>query len=1155
MLCGWFPAAAQLQVTPNPTALELIEEIVGPGVTVSNINLNCAPDAYGFFANGNTTNIGIGDGVLLTTGKATDAIGPNLVGNKSVQHPSAYHGDPDLQLLVSAPLFDACILEFDFVATQDLITVQYVFGSEEYPEYVCSQYNDVFAFFVSGPIPGGGTYQTQNVALIPNSTLPVAINTVNNGTSGQHGNASNCQSLSNSQYYIDNTGGLTIEYDGFTVALTAQVAIVPGAQYTFKFGIADAGDGLWDSGVFIKASSFSSFLCQSGTIGFEEGAPSPITFCANNGLDDVISAAPLGLTGGDNYQYFLTNSTGTILDINNTGLFNLNSYGLGSFFLQAISWSGTITGLEIGLPISGIAAVAGEGCFELSNALEAIRINCTEPPFILLCPDDEIVSCKDEITSNTSGLQFTVDCGTNAQATVSAGLPQLISGGQNCDGSVYRIVYTVIDLCGNAAQCQQLFTINNQGPVITTCPSSPVHITSGSQIAPTPGSVSYTTSCGLNATVVAQGPVISDNGCGSTTYTYNLVVTDECGRTAECEQEFILTPTSFDIACSNHPVSNVANHSASFAGVKYNYPSTGQSTWYYCVNGGINPSLNYTVFQMDASCNFNVEQMGTWSGNGTTLNPWANTTQPTTDAQSGVYGLKFDDPFANGQTRKYYFVLDNNYAISDILWVAQGGIVQNSGIIAGPSLGCNPASVTLSVTCPESPQTFECIGDVPAATPNDVVFEGGCGTVEVSIDETVSNGTGCPTDPIVVTRVYTISDDVSSITCETTINVFSAQMPQIAPVEDITLEGCNPVWPTVQTSWTGVCGAGGMITAVQGPLTVDGCIETLKFIFNVTDDCGNSASAFTYVSRIVDNENPVINTPANFMLDGCNADWPSLSTTWTDNCSAGGTITGIPGDVQENACTSTFTNNVCWSVPGLSHFTLALCEDITASDIQAVLINGIPYSNWTVGNDPTCGVYGLKWDDLQLGENTCADFTVVLNDAYLSTTSTGFLKAGPDCTSDEFTGPGCETIECVCIQSKTYTFIATDDCGNTSTTTTTVYRTFDEVPPIINAPEDFLLEGCNPEWPELSATWTDNCSDGGTVIATQGPITVDGCIETLKFFFNVTDECGNSASAFTFVSRIVDDVAPSIDAPADFALEGCNANWPELTANWSDNCS
>ncbi|MCC6599190.1 MAG: choice-of-anchor L domain-containing protein, partial [Crocinitomicaceae bacterium] len=331
---------SQLAVDNTATATQLANKIVGAGVTISNVSLQSAVGGTGIFSNGNTTNVGLNEGILLTTGDANDAIGPNSSGS-TTKDKEDFADDPDLDGLTPYSIRDQAILTFDFVAESDFITLQYVFGSEEYNEYVCSQFNDLFAFFVTGPNPSGGNYAAQNVAIVPSSlpVLPVSVNTINNGSAGSQGNSANCVSLAYSSLFVNNVGGATIGYDGFTVVLTAQVAIVPGETYTFKFAIADISDGLLDSGVFIKGSSFSIYNCHAGDISFASPLP---TFCANDNIPDIVSVISNSLAPDDTYEFILTDNAGQILAINTTGIFDLGAVGTGTYNIYGISYDGTI---------------------------------------------------------------------------------------------------------------------------------------------------------------------------------------------------------------------------------------------------------------------------------------------------------------------------------------------------------------------------------------------------------------------------------------------------------------------------------------------------------------------------------------------------------------------------------------------------------------------------------------------------------------------------------------------------------------------------------------------------------------------------------------------------------------------------------------------
>ncbi len=266
---GCFTVQAQLAVDNTiPPALLVQNVLLGGGVTASNVTFNggfgnVVSEQIGTF-DGSAANVGLASGVLMGTGDINVAIGPNVGGGSSMGGGNFGFGDPDLEALSGVSSNDAAILEFDFIPTGDSLKFRYVFSSEEYDEYVCGTVNDAFGFFLSGPgISGPFQNNAINIALVPGTSVPVSINTVNNGTSGMNGTPSNCSNLdpnwtANNIYYTSNAAGATIEYDGLTVVLTAYALVECGTQYHIKLAIADGGDTAFDSGVFLEAGSFTS---------------------------------------------------------------------------------------------------------------------------------------------------------------------------------------------------------------------------------------------------------------------------------------------------------------------------------------------------------------------------------------------------------------------------------------------------------------------------------------------------------------------------------------------------------------------------------------------------------------------------------------------------------------------------------------------------------------------------------------------------------------------------------------------------------------------------------------------------------------------------------------------------------------------------------
>jgi len=245
-----FQGNAQLQISQTGSVAQWVQNIlIGQGVSVSNITYTGSTQSIGVFNTGTISgNLGIDSGIVLSTGMVTQ-----LPGNATVNASTNTNGGSDAQLatLVNQTINDAAVLEFDFVPLSDTVKFNFVFGSEEYPEYVAS-YNDVFGFFISGFNPAGGMYANKNIALVPGTTnTPVSIYNVNNGLNNV-GPCVNCQ------YYVNNSNGTFVKLDGFTTVLTAVAGVFPCLTYHIKIAVGDAGDHVYDSGVFLEAGSFIS---------------------------------------------------------------------------------------------------------------------------------------------------------------------------------------------------------------------------------------------------------------------------------------------------------------------------------------------------------------------------------------------------------------------------------------------------------------------------------------------------------------------------------------------------------------------------------------------------------------------------------------------------------------------------------------------------------------------------------------------------------------------------------------------------------------------------------------------------------------------------------------------------------------------------------
>ncbi len=240
----------QITTTVNPSIAQMQALLQGNGVTVTGLSLTCPAGAYATFGNGAAAlgNASLNSGILLTTGSATNVAGPP---SSFISVSSGAGGSALGNSLSNGTTFDGCYMTFQLTPTCATLSINYVFASEEYPEFATGTINDAFGFVLTGPNPSGPAYANTNIATLPVTTTTsnvVSIQNVNNGSTNT-GPCVNCA------YYIDSPPGLI--YDGATTVLTASASVTPCQTYTMTIGVWDDTDGLYDSGVFLDVNGLS----------------------------------------------------------------------------------------------------------------------------------------------------------------------------------------------------------------------------------------------------------------------------------------------------------------------------------------------------------------------------------------------------------------------------------------------------------------------------------------------------------------------------------------------------------------------------------------------------------------------------------------------------------------------------------------------------------------------------------------------------------------------------------------------------------------------------------------------------------------------------------------------------------------------------------
>lgn len=254
---------AQIVIDATPTPTDLVQNtLIGPGLVTSNITFTGNAAQRAFF-DGTGSNIGLNNGVFLSSGNVNDIIPPSQPSGAGF----GGAGDPDLvtvaQSVTTNPQAanitttqDAAILEFDFVPNGDVVVFNFVFASEEYTTYINSQFNDAFGFFISGPgyagtfaSPAAFPNGAENLANVPGTTDPITISTI-------YVDGSQTPPSLNPSYYLDQAVGHS--FNGYTIPIEIRFDVMCDSTYHFKFAVADCVDDFLDTGVFLEGGSFQA---------------------------------------------------------------------------------------------------------------------------------------------------------------------------------------------------------------------------------------------------------------------------------------------------------------------------------------------------------------------------------------------------------------------------------------------------------------------------------------------------------------------------------------------------------------------------------------------------------------------------------------------------------------------------------------------------------------------------------------------------------------------------------------------------------------------------------------------------------------------------------------------------------------------------------
>ena len=242
-------------ITQNNSGQDLLNALLGDTTGLSGFSITPTGDARAF---GLVQNDPFGlksnqlPGVVLSTGIVETIPGvnqysntshlPQLMGDVSYDfYPDYAPGDP------RGEEGDSITLDISFYAddTVENLFFEYVFASEEFPEFGGQAFNDIFELWLNGV----------NLAKLSDGQTVSINNLVPNPQGSYHPD------------YIDNPAGpnTVTKLDGYTKVLGFEGKLRKNDRNTLTIKVADTGDGRFDSAVFIQGRSLRTKAQQSET--------------------------------------------------------------------------------------------------------------------------------------------------------------------------------------------------------------------------------------------------------------------------------------------------------------------------------------------------------------------------------------------------------------------------------------------------------------------------------------------------------------------------------------------------------------------------------------------------------------------------------------------------------------------------------------------------------------------------------------------------------------------------------------------------------------------------------------------------------------------------------------------------------------------------
>ncbi|MFM2229553.1 MAG: putative adhesin, partial [Bacteroidota bacterium] len=857
-------------------------------------------NGIGYFTNSNA-NFPLSAGVILSTGRALSAAGPNT----SIQSNGDWPGDTELfnyidGLGIDPGLIDynnATILEFDFVPLTTSMSFDFVFASEEYGTFQCS-YSDAFAFFLTNTTAGT---PTTNLALVPSTTTPISVTTIRNNVNN---NSCNSQNPSYFGYYtngnVTNAASLAAptNFNGNTIRMTASSAVVPNNTYHIKLVIADRNDDAYDSAVFLGAGSFN-FPLQTGGFGLDGYLIADQTaICFGSTRPVYAEAIP---TPGATYQWYFNGSPIPGSNNNTYVISQPGSYSVTINFPNGTTQSSCPFPVEYYPPMP------------VGNPNNLFQPS-TNPVFNLDQNTSIVLNGLDPFDYDISYHLTLADAQNIASPISNTTAYTALSNGQT-------IYVVAMETSGNGCTSIQSFTLNLTSATCDTItnPSNDLTVCQGAD--PTPFSVT-TSAAGANSirfvyfnspqtgdAMYTGGTVLANVTPNSGVANYDAGLLGTSGSLPNIPGNYyvyaILNPTPTDVACRPYQeIEFIVNSS---------------------VNAGVDGSITVcqtSTASIDLFSLITGEQTGgTWvrtSGTGGIFNAGAGTFTPSVNATSSTftYTILGAAPCPS----------DSSVASVIINLPPYAGV---DGITTVCETSTNPINLFSLITGEQAGGTWVRttgsggVFDAVAGT-----FTPALGAVSSTFTYTILGGVGC-----------TPASSVATITIIAQPVAGTSGSYSICSNDPATID-LNTVITGQQSggTWIRTTGTGGVFNAAAGTfsLTVGATSSSFTYSINGTSPCVNSSSVASI--NIVPQSNAGVDGGTTVCESSTTPiDLFSLITgeqtggTWVRTTGTGGSFNAAAGTFTPalGATTSTFTYTITGTLP------CANDESIASITIQA----------------------------------------------------------------------------------------------------------------------------------------------------------------------------------------------------------------------------